>query len=397
MDKLTILADDLTGALDTGVFFASMGASVSLSGEMPDTACRLSCLGTRHLSPEAAFSRTAQALEGAEGAVYFKTDSLLRGHIGAGLEALCKARGTVFFAPAYPAMGRTVEDGTVLVHGTPLLESVYAQDARNPVKHEKVAEIIAEEASVPVLNITPDSPIPADFRGVLICDAKTDAELDRAALKALDAGLTAFAGCAGFAQAIARAVKAGEAPDMLALSSDRLFVVSASVHPATLEQLSTARSLGVPGVWLYDGGRGETQQANAAQKAARILKSGDCVLLAAAFGDVQRSKVENTFKALRMSPDETAQTIVSELAEAASRVLSRASAAVFVIGGDTLAAFCEKTGIVRISPRMSLAPGIIGCEAEDARGRIKSLITKAGSFGDAACILDLADEFRKSV
>ena len=395
MDKLTILADDLTGALDTGVSFASLGAAVSLSGEVPDAACRLVCLGTRHRSPDAAFSRTAQAVKDAQGSVYLKTDSLLRGHIGKGLEALSKARGAVFFAPAYPAMGRTTKDGAIYVHGTPLLETVYAQDARNPVTKDDIAQIIAEESEIPVHKIKPGDAIPADFAGVVLCDAETDAELDRAALAALDAGITAFAGCAGFAQALSRAMGAGEAPDALPLRGDRLFVVTASIHPAALEQLSTARALGVPGVWLYDGGIGEAQQANAATRAARILKSGDCAMLAAAFNDVQKNKVTNGFKALHLDPEETAQRVAADLAEAAARVLSRAGAAVFVIGGDTLAAYCEKMDIVSLSPRRSIAPGVILCEAIDARGRSKSLITKAGSFGDAACILDLADEFRK--
>ncbi len=395
MDKLTILADDLTGALDTGVSFASLGAAVSLSGAVPDTACRLFCLGTRHLSPGEARSRTAQALDGAPGAVYLKTDSLLRGHIGAGLEALAAARGAVFFAPAYPAMSRTTADGRIYVHGAPLLETVYAQDARNPVTKDDIAGIIADESEIPVHKIKPGDAIPADFAGVLLCDAQIDADLDRAALKALDAGITAFAGCAGFAQALSRAMGAGEAEDALALRGDRLFVVTASIHPAALEQLSAARSLGVPGVWLYDGGVGEAQQANAAQKAARILKSGDCVMLAAAFNDVQKNKVTNGYKALRLRPEETAQAVAAAAAEAAARVLSRAGAAVFVIGGDTLAAYCEKTDIVSLAPRQSLAPGVILCEAADTRGRSKSLITKAGSFGDAACILDIADAFRK--
>ena len=193
MDKLTILADDLTGALDTGVSFASLGAAVSLSGAAPDTACRLFCLGTRHLSPGEARSRTAQALDGAPGAMYLKTDSLLRGHIGAGLEALAAARGAVFFAPAYPAMSRTTANGRIYIHGAPLLETVYTQDARNPVTKDDIAGIIADESEIPVCKIKPGDTIPADFAGVLLCDAQTDADLDRAGLPVGRRSFTALA------------------------------------------------------------------------------------------------------------------------------------------------------------------------------------------------------------
>ena len=89
---IVMALDDLTGTLDTGVTFASMQAAVSLTGEKTDAACALLCLGTRHLTPDMALARTAQALEGADGAVYLKTDSLRRGHIGKGLEALVNAQ-----------------------------------------------------------------------------------------------------------------------------------------------------------------------------------------------------------------------------------------------------------------------------------------------------------------
>lgn len=391
MTKLLMLADDLTGALDTGVFFARLGASVSIDGESG----ALRALNTRHLSPEDALSRTLAAIESEESDyLYLKTDSLLRGHIGTGLEAAVKARGTVFFAPAYPANGRTVKDGVAYLYGTRLTETEAAQDVRNPIKHDTIAEIIAEESALPVKYINPGEAPDADFHGVIVCGAETDAELDLAAKAALDAGIKAFAGCAGFARALSRALELDGKEEALTMTAGRLLVVSASANPATLEQLTTARSLGIPGTWLYDGGHSEEKLEEAVNKARRFAKGEPCSMLAAAFSDLHCRKNNNTIKAMHLNPEEGAELIVRETAQCAARVLSRAAAMPFVIGGDTLKAFCEETGIVSLSPRASLAPGIIYCLALDKRGREKGIITKAGSFGDASCIVDLADGFR---
>lgn len=395
MTKLLLLADDLTGALDTGVFFP--GAEVSLdAAAAADAACQLLCLDSRHLSAADAAARTVQAVSDNEAEmVYLKTDSLLRGHVGAQLGALAKMRGSVFFAPAYPTNGRTTVDGVVYVYGTRLSETAAAQDPLNPVKSDAVQDVLAQESDVRVLSIQPGDPIPENFNGIVLCNAATDADLDVAARQALALGFRSAAGCAGFARALSEAMY-GKAQEVeLNLRSTRLLVLSASIHPATLEQLSTARSLGVPGVWLYDGGHGQPQLAAAAAKITRLIKSSPCAMLAAAFNDTQRSKNENYFKSAHIPAQDAASQITSELSACAVHALSRAAATPFVIGGDTLRAFCEATGLSTLTPRTSLAPGIIYCTALDRRGREKALITKSGGFGDAACILDLADQFAR--
>ncbi len=398
MTKLLLLADDLTGALDTGVFFP--GAQICLDpvpiNAARESKCRLLCLNNRHAAAQDTADCITRALaETPAQMVYMKTDSLLRGHVGTALGTLAQARGPVFFAPAYPANGRTTVNGTVYIHGTRLSETAAAQDPLDPVRCDVIRELLAQENSVQTLSIRPGDPIPQDFKGVVICDAATDTDLDAAARQALALGFCNFAGCAGFARALAAALY-GPLPEMeLYLHSTRLLVISASVHPATLEQLSTARGLGIPGVWLYDGGHGQQQLEAATEKTVRLLKSSPCTMLAVAFNDTHRRKNANFFQSAQISDMDTAQQITAELSACAKRALSRISATPFVIGGDTLRAFCNAIGLVSIAPRFSLAPGIIYCTAFDPRGREKVLITKSGGFGDAACILDLADSLAK--
>ena len=160
MVKLLILADDFTGALDTGVQFAEEGAATLVvtdpnydfspppGGEnviVFDTE-------TRHVSPEAAYRTISHAVSLAKGAgisyFYKKTDSALRGNIGAELAALMDAAGAprLHFVPAYPRMGRTTRQGIHYIDGIPVAESVFGRDPFNPVTCSNVTELIGMQS-----------------------------------------------------------------------------------------------------------------------------------------------------------------------------------------------------------------------------------------------------------
>ena len=116
MTTLLILADDLTGALDTGVQIAQLqvNTQVRLYAD-PDTLrsaeeAEVLVIDTesRHLPPE----RAAELVSGlvreaaAQGVPYLykKTDSVLRGNVGAELMAAAQAAGArpLPFVPAGP-------------------------------------------------------------------------------------------------------------------------------------------------------------------------------------------------------------------------------------------------------------------------------------------------------
>ena len=121
MVKLLIIADDFTGALDTGVQFAARGAATRVVTDLAydftlaDAEVLVMVAETRHLPPEEAYDvvyRTARnAREAGIPYIYKKTDSALRGNIGSELTAVMDAAGsdTIAFLPAFPKMGRDPE------------------------------------------------------------------------------------------------------------------------------------------------------------------------------------------------------------------------------------------------------------------------------------------------
>ena len=146
MVKLLIIADDFTGALDTGVQFAARGANTRVVTDLAYDFSQADAEGlvmvaeTRHLTPRKAYDIVYHAARNARKAgipyIYKKTDSALRGNIGSELTAVMDAAeaDTIAFLPAFPKMGRVTQAGVHYVDCVPVAESVFGKDPFEPVK-----------------------------------------------------------------------------------------------------------------------------------------------------------------------------------------------------------------------------------------------------------------------
>src|SRR5262249_51939907 len=120
---ILVIADDLTGANDAGVQFAAAGirslvfANDHLAKLPENYPAVVINTESRHIPASQAAERVRKiGLMGMRAGVrcfYKKTDSTLRGNIGAELEALLSAAGVagIPFVPALPDLGRTTRDG----------------------------------------------------------------------------------------------------------------------------------------------------------------------------------------------------------------------------------------------------------------------------------------------
>ncbi|MCG8511733.1 MAG: four-carbon acid sugar kinase family protein, partial [Rhodospirillales bacterium] len=170
MVEIAVIADDLTGAADTGIQFRPVYADTVL---MADTALTVDCrmprpdvlavhTGTRAASPEDARRRigeTAKRLRQLEPRrVYKKVDSCLRGNLGAETEALLDLLDLdlSFIAPAFPRMGRTTVHDVHLLHGQPVADSEMGRDPATPVINSHLTGVVTGQTELPVGRVDRD-------------------------------------------------------------------------------------------------------------------------------------------------------------------------------------------------------------------------------------------------
>ena len=147
----TILADDLTGAADCGLAFLRAGLPVTVGlGAAPGPVAAID-LDTRRMSADDAAAAVREAAGRAEGLVYKKLDSTLRGHVAAEIRAALEATGLAraVIAPAFPAQGRTVRGGQVFVDGEPTGRGV--EGILDAETDDDLRAIVASVGDEPVL------------------------------------------------------------------------------------------------------------------------------------------------------------------------------------------------------------------------------------------------------
>jgi uncharacterized protein YgbK (DUF1537 family) len=257
---LTIVADDLTGACDTGALFAARGPvpvtvwprrAVEAAVRVIDTESRTA------ISLEAADRVTAVTARARAGYWFKKIDSTLRGPIGPEVDALMRGTGatTALLCPAFPAQRRVVLDRTLLVRGVPVAETPIGRDPHFPRGTSSVVDLLRPQldralAWIPIdqLRAGPDA-LAARVRRlsgtVIVADAESDADLDALVEAALAATpIPLLVGSAGLARALAaRLGLRGERAELPAGS--RWLFVAGSLHPVTRRQIREARAAGL--------------------------------------------------------------------------------------------------------------------------------------------------------
>lgn len=220
-----VIADDLTGANDTGHQFAAAGYTTRVlhtsSGETPPADVLVVNTDSRTASSEIAARTVRDTFEAIDARrTYKKIDSTLRGNLSGEIEALlpdAEAR-LVLVAPAFPSNGRITVNGTHLVNGYPIDEAESVQERENPPATSLLADILSD-ADAPVVELTlktikdgetaivtrlKDLQDQHDETVLVICDATTNAHLERIAAASLELDpLPIYVGSAGFANRLA--------------------------------------------------------------------------------------------------------------------------------------------------------------------------------------------------
>lgn len=410
MVKLLIVADDFTGALDTGVQFAAHGAATSVVTDpdydftktAPGTQVLVLDAETRHLPPKDAYTVVHKVVAGALAAgvryIYKKTDSALRGNIGAELTAVLDAAGAdrMPFIPAFPKTRRTTQDGVHLIDGVPVAESVFGQDPFEPVRHSRVADILAEQSQTAVTSRKPGDPA-GDLPGIQVFDAATDDDLLRIGWQLGADGVRLSAGCAGFASVLAGLLALeGQTPERPVLRKN-FFVACGSVNPVTCRQLDTAEQAGFPRFRLSPEQKLLPQwlESDGCESAVRLWlealrRNGRCIL--DSNDPEENSNAARNFAAERgMDIEQVRVRISAALGQLMKRLLDGGmDATLMCTGGDTLLALMRAVAVTELTPVCELATGVV-LTYFVYQGKTYYIISKSGGFGEPDLLCRLAE------
>ena len=368
--RIRILADDLTGALDTAAVFAGPVPVYidRLPADQEDAAAPIAALatGTRDVAPASLPERLQAALDWLRAGTiaYKKVDSLLRGNTFAETSWIAQhgSFGLTVFAPAFPAQGRiTVDDRQWIV--------------RPDGTREGVATPLSEAFSA--LNRRACS----SFANDGVCDTwipeiLTDADLDRvvATVENSAAASPLWCGSAGLAHALARRWQL--APDLgsaalLPINEGPTVLISASFQPTLKTQWARLCADRPPTAM------------------ARYADDGE---IAAALDQARAGAGEvwlDLSPAGRVSPDEAATRLAAQVARIVECLPRPGQLA--VIGGDTLLALCRASGARALLAHPAVRPGW-GC-ARLVGGAWNGVpcYSRSGAFGG---LDDLAEMIR---
>lgn len=411
---MTVLADDFTGALDTGVQFAKMGVETLItmayrpSGdfEVPPQVLVIN-LESRHMEPGLAREAVREIVLKNDSEYYYKkTDSGMRGNIGAELEGLIRKNEALVFVPAFPEAGRVTINGIHYADGIPISRTVFGQDPFEPVTCDYIPDIIAKQTDVRVDVITcgglPKSEDAFKKGGILVFDAADGPQMDNVAETVEKLGPPRLmAGCAGFARYMPKMldmqIRSGNTPKI----PSKLVILSGSINGITLDQISFAGKTGF-----------EVIELSPEEKLCGDLAASPCginllgriedaqsrngrIVVQVACGCDAVEKTDKLAKEMGLTKDLTRQRISDNMGALAKSIVQRCgSVTLAVFGGDTLTAVMRHIGAKSIKPSVEVSSGVVLSEVAAKDGNI-CMITKSGGFGDKDIIVKTADYISK--
>ena len=400
--KLGIVADDLTGAMDSSGYFASLGFSTVVVLDpnfSSDAVVLVITTNSRAEAPEVARERVRQAMGGMAGrVVYKKIDSTLRGNIGEELQVAVEAMASekAVVAPAFPAVGRTTADGVLLVNGVPVAETQFASDPISPVKESSIPRLLEKSMNQPVgcvsigeIEAGPEAlkkTISDRAENIIVCDVAEPSHLSGIAqAAALAEGRWLLCGSGGMAREmhllLDDSLKMKRAPTGERKTGPALVVVGTRNQVAGSQLLKARDELGIPLLNL------EAEKLNT----EGLLKEAD-ELIAEGKGLAISSAFSQYMPALKQSiPGIMAGMVAGILA-------SYKFGGIFLSGGDIAVEICRRLGVSAIQVNGEVEPGVPAGELMGGQYPGMRVVTKAGGFGtDEAMVKSITYLERGSV
>ncbi|MDQ3509996.1 MAG: four-carbon acid sugar kinase family protein [Actinomycetota bacterium] len=376
-----VVADDLTGAADSGSQFARNGCrtAVFFRGEnvaFAGLGAAVLDTDSRSSPPDEARRRVFEAGTKVRDAkiVFKKVDSTLRGNVAAETDALMRATGRerAVVAPAFPSGGRTTIGGVQFVNGTPVHETEFSRDPKTPATEGHLPTLLSKLGAVKTLGAK-DLDDPGKIRRavsesrLVVADATEDGHLVSLVEAVAEPSSVVWVGSAGLASALVSVYPGSGDISPPTIEVGNVLVVVGSVSGVSRRQLRNleARGKAVP-VAL------EAAVESTVRKAGAVLEAGG------------NAVIYSPSEVGRFAPE----TVGGMLATVAYELNGRFGGLVMT-GGDTAVGVARRLGAKGIEVLGEVEPGVpfgrlVG-------GGAYPVVTKAGGFGGPDTLCDAVD------
>lgn len=430
--KIIMIADDITGANDSGVQLARCGWKTTVmfgldEHLLDDQEVIVFDTDSRSLPAAEAFRLVKEKADFSRNIcpqpdiVYKKIDSTLRGNIGAEIDAMYEVfqPDFVIISPGYPSNGRKVIDGLHYLYDQPLHDTEIAMDPKTPVLESFVPALLRGQTNRAVTHV-PYSLFEAGeqaFQGwlkdafhnqipYLVFDSRTDEDLKITATWIVRSGYSVvWAGSAGLANILpgifgrsSRSVEVNIKP-----SSNPVLLMVGSVSQVSRKQLAhVLKEADIAGIELnavkiVESAASSKQEVERVfQEAKRQSENGKHIAL---FTTGERSDIEkaqNIGKAQGKSESEISLEISCALAQAAKLLMSvQPLQGLVLTGGDTARQLFNHMHIKGMELIDEIELGIplgridlLDPSGDNQQTKKVYVVTKAGAFGKEASLLN---------
>jgi uncharacterized protein YgbK (DUF1537 family) len=418
MEQFFIIADDLTGASDSGVQFAKRGYPTSLLFNNEDTEGWKHTPGvivvdtdSRAALPDTAYQRVRDFILSLEvqknHMIYKKVDSTLRGNIKDEVKAILATvpNSTAFIIPAYPQNGRTTRAGIHYLHGVPVHETEIGRDPKTPVASSYIPDFFAgecflfdtesiEKGSLDLRNRVQNA-IDEKY-SYIIFDAETKEHLQTIAELYPLFPQAVWVGSAGIAEYLNPPLPVVKTSPKIPFIRKPLLFLVGSLSESTREQVHACSGDDFFTLWLDPLRLLQSTDSSLAEFIKPVkeayLSGKHCIvaLLSTeeARGQTSRYAADQGITAIEVS--DQLRNLLGKISEILSSSLT--FECLFLTGGDSARSICEHLGFTRMTILQELEPGI---PLGQVNGNHTYLVTKAGAFGNAQTFRHIAELLTK--
>lgn len=389
MSRNLIVADDFTGANDTGVQLKRRGIETEVVLCYEEKNQNISCVidtESRGLTKEEAYQKVLYDLSKVKFEdfqyVIKKVDSTLRGNIGIEVKAMDEMYQSdiILFMPAFPDIGRTTVGGVHRLHGVPIKETELAKDPKNPVLEDNLSEILKEAFEEEVFHISleqiQNNEIDFNKGRIFVCDAVTNQDMKKVLenVKSLNKKIL-YVGAAAIAD------------NLLELEDQvkPVLGVVGSLSSVIKQQLEYARNQGtklvvVPIQAILSG---EDKKVYVEEIIRLLENNQDAILLSSA--SLEREEYDQTVQVGRqfgITTEELACITRDIMADMVYQVLEKVSiSGLFLTGGDTAIGVFKRLNAYGSKIVDEIEIGIPMMRLVGGKKEGLAVVTKAGAFG----------------